>query len=143
MSDTSDKTIALSKLPSGSDILVVRESEPENVLPPVGAKLLWHRGFDHASAGKTEGDEHELQASVEEVAGRTLTVQLNEAVEATIVWVQLRACAIEVSPFEDLRAVFSPPGKQVAGFSKTKRDSAWAEAGREVKQALGDGAQQP
>ena len=65
-------------------------------------------------------------------------VAAKEAGEVTIVWVQLRACAIEVTPFKGIQSVVSPPGDPVAGLSKPSRDAAWLEVSREVKKALGD-----
>ena len=65
-------------------------------------------------------------------------VAAKEAGEVTIVWVQLSACAYDRTSLKDLQAVYSPPGKPVAGLTKAKRDAAWLEVSREVKKALGD-----
>jgi hypothetical protein len=54
----------------------VIERKLENLSPLAGAKLLHHRGVDHAGAGKIKADDKELQDAVEEVAGHALTLQL-------------------------------------------------------------------
>lgn len=52
------------------------EKKLENLSPLAGAKLLHHRGVDHAGAGKLEEDDQELRDAVEEVDGHALTLQL-------------------------------------------------------------------
>ena len=53
-------------------------------------------------------------------------VAAKEAGEVTIVWGQLRACAYDETPLAKIQAGASPPGKPVAGLSKSKRDASLA-----------------